>query len=299
MSLKDLLRHWTPQSLLDWNRARKKKKVNQALDQQKSKGEAITQAKLEKQLKAMGIQKGDSILVHSALSKMGYLEEGPKTLVNALLEVIGENGNLLMPTSPNAQFQLDYIQSLDCFDVNESPSKLGAITEYFRKLPGVKRSLSATEPIAAYGPLADYFIEGHFNQLTPYNNQSPFYRLVEQKGKILYVGVTLANAGTSLHLLEDAVSDFKFPVYYPEVFNVKVKDAHGQIHQVKTKVHDPKQSKLRQCDGLIPLFKEKGVMTSVKLGHADVLLADAKFMYDVMIDEYHKNGVTMYTPKGS
>lgn len=51
--------------------------------------------------------------------------------------------------------------------------------------------------------------------------------------------------------------------------------------------------------GLIPLFKEKGVMTSVKLGHADVLLADAKFMYDVMIDEYHKNGVTMYTPKGS
>ncbi len=299
MSLKDVIRSLTPSVLLEWNRQRKKNKRNQSLQEQKKSGQSITKQQLIDELKAMGVETGDTLLVHSSLSRIGYLDEGPKTLVYALLEVIGEKGNLLMPTSPNNVFQLNYIQNTPFFDVLNSPSKTGAVTEYFRKMDGAVRSLHPTEPISAYGPLAETLTKDHFNQLTPYNANSPFYKVAELGGKILYIGVTLDNAGTSLHLLEDAVQDFKFPVYYHKIFEFDVIDEKGVKHKVKTKVHNPEQSKKRKCDELLPMFRAENVCKDVKLGQADVLLFDAKKMYDVMLEQYHKNGVTMYTPKDS
>ncbi len=298
MSLKDVLRSLTPTVLLEWNRQRKKNNRNKYLKQQKQAGKSINKNQLVEQLKAIGIKKGDTLLVHSSLSKIGYLEEGPKTLVDALLEVIEDTGNLLMPTSPNHVFQLNYIQNTPFFDVLNSPSKTGAVTEYFRTLKGCKRSLHPTEPVSATGPLADELTKGHFNQLTPYNKNSPFYKVAEHNGKILYIGVTLDNAGTSLHLLEDAVENFKFPVYHHQIFEIDVIDEKGVKHKVKTKVHNPEQSKKRKCDELLPMFRKEGVCKDVKIGQANTLLFDAKKMYDVMLEQYHKNGITMYTPKG-
>ena len=287
-----------PSFLFQLYRIRKKKKRNEVLLAQKEKGQVFTKEYLVQNLQSIGIQKGDSLLVHSSLSKMGYLENGPDTLIDALIEVIGTDGNLLMPSSPNALLQLDFIKSNSLFDVQNSPSKLGAITEVFRKRNGVIRSLNATEPVCALGPDALYFTEGHFNELTPYTKKSPFYRLTEKNGKILYIGVTLANAGTSLHLLEDAV-DFKYPVYFPEVFDVKIKDATGTIHEVKTKVHNPEYSKKRKCDELLPLFLEEQVCLKVKIGNADSYLFDSKKMFDSMLKNYLEKGITMYTPNPS
>ena len=268
MSLKDFIRGVTPDFLLKLNRNRKKKNRNQTLESQNKSGNALTVEQLVEDLKAIGIQKGDTLLVHSSLSRLGYLKDGPKTFIEALLEAVGENGNLLMPTSPNNVYQLNYIQNTPFFDVLNSPSKTGAITECFRKMEGVKRSLHPTEPVSAIGPLADYFTKDHFNQLTPYNENSPFCKIREKQGKILYVGVTLAMAGTSLHTLEDAIEDFKFPVYYPNIFDFKVIDDKGVSHNVKTKVHDPEWSKQRKCDDLIPRFEKMGVLEKVKIGQA-------------------------------
>jgi aminoglycoside 3-N-acetyltransferase len=287
-----------PSSLFEFYRTQKKKKRNAALLSQKEKGHVFTKEFLVKNFQTIGIEKGDSLLVHSSLSKMGYLENGPDTLIDALLEVIGSTGNLLMPSSPNALLQLDYIKNNQLFDVQNSPSKLGAITEVFRKRKGVLRSLNVTEPVCAFGPDALYLTEEHFDELTPYTKKSPFYRLTEKNGKILYIGVTLANAGTSLHLLEDAV-DFKYPVYFPEVFDVKIKDATGIIHEVKTKVHNPEFSRKRKCDELIPLFLKEQVCSKVKIGNADSYLFDSKKMFDSMLQNYQEKGITMYTPNPS
>lgn len=297
--MRDFLRKLTPNFLLTFYRQQKKNKVNKQLKADASSGKIIQQSDLIQDLLSIGIKKGDTLLVHSSLSKIGYVEDGPKTVVNALLEVVGETGNLLMPNSPNNQYQADYIKSLSVFDVTESPSKLGSITEYFRKLPNAVRSAHPTEPVSCIGPDAAYFTSTHFGSLTPYTKESPFYKVSEKKGKILYIGVTLDNAGTNLHTLEDAVSDFKFPVYLDEIFDVQVKFPSGEIKTMQTKVHNAEQSKKRKCDGLIPLFESRGVLQHVKIGQAPTLLLDAEKMFQVMLDEYLKNGVTMYTPQGS
>lgn len=299
MKLRDIFRALTPDFLLESYRKRKKEKQRKMLAAQKAAGKSWTKDDFVQQLKSIGIEKGDILLVHSSLSKIGYIENGPKDFVDALLETVGATGNILMPNSPNASFQLDYIQSLEVFDAANDVSRLGAITEYFRKLPGAKRSKHPTEPVSCVGPDAGFFTDSHFGNLTPYNGNSPFYKVSERKGKILYVGVTLDNAGTNLHTLEDTVPDFKFPVYHPQEFAVKVRFEDGTMREMQTKVHNPVWSKKRQCDGLLPMFEAKGAMKRVTIGHAPTLLFDAEKMLHAMIEEYQSNGVTMYTPQGS
>ncbi|MEY3237651.1 MAG: hypothetical protein RI883_1752 [Bacteroidota bacterium] len=297
--MRNLLRKLVPGFLLNYYRKAKKQKRSNQLLSDKSTGEIISKISLIKAFKKIGIASGDTVLVHASLSQIGYIENGAKDVVEALLESVGKSGNILMPNSPNAQYQLDYIQQLDYFDVLNSPSKLGAISEYFRKLPDAIRSAHPTEPVSCIGPDAAYFVGNHFGNLTPYNENSPFFKVAEKGGKILYLGVTFDNAGTSLHCVEDAVDDFKFNVYYPKEFVAKIKFADGAMDEMKTMVHNPEQSKKRKCDGLIPLLEEKDVLVKVKIGNADSLLVYAKEMMKVLIEEYKTNGVTMYTPKGS
>lgn len=295
--MRSFIRKITPEFLLKAYRKCKKRLREAELEAKRRSGEVITVDRLVNDLRACGLREGDDVLVHTSLSKIGYVENGPETLVSALKMVIGEKGNILMPTSPNAGLQLEYIRSLEAFDVKNSPSALGAITEYFRKLPNVKRSAHPTEPVACLGPDADFYTEGHLGELTPYTDRSPFARISERGGKILYVGVTFDNAGTNLHTLEDAV-DFKYPVYYDEVFDVKIILENAEQKIVQTKVHNPEQSAKRKCDGLIPLFKDRDVLRECKVGEARTLVVDAKRLLEVMIEEYKTRGVTMYTPEG-
>jgi aminoglycoside 3-N-acetyltransferase len=293
------IRKITPSIILSLYRKYKKKLKNDKLTRDQREGKGFSKDDLIKDLIEMGIKEGDVLMVHSSLSKIGYVIDGPKTIIEALIEVIGPEGHLLMPNSPNASFQLEYIQSLAEFDVLSSPSKLGAISEYFRTLPGSKRSAHPTEPVSCWGRQKEFFVDDHFGNLTPYSNKSPFYKVIEKKGKILYIGVTLDNAGTHLHTLEDAVTDFKFPVYWDEEFDVKIRMDDNSIQYMKTKVHNPEQSKKRKCDALIPLFEEEGVLQYVTFGNARCLFVDAAGMFECMKKHYYENGVTMYTPKGS
>ena len=297
MDLRKSIRKFIPAFLLNKVNTYKRKKFHNSLSEAKLNGNLIVASTLLSQLEKMGIEHGDSLLVHASLSKMGFIQDGPATVLDALFSAIGPNGNLLMPSSPIDGLQLSYVQGKPMFDVKLSPSKMGAITEKFRIMAGVRRSLHPTEPVCALGPQAEYLTEGHFNQITPYNVHSPFYRLCELKGKILYVGVTLDNAGTSLHVLEDAV-DFPYQVYYETIFTLSVKDENDVLHQVKTKVHNPIYSKKRRCDELIPLFLNKKVCQKFILGNAECLLFDANLMFETMKDAYKSDGVTMYTPNG-
>ena len=58
----------------------------------------ITQSRIVLDLKALGISAGDTLLVHSSLSASGWIIGGAVTEIEALLEVLKEEGTLMMPT---------------------------------------------------------------------------------------------------------------------------------------------------------------------------------------------------------
>lgn len=296
--MKNFLRSITPTFLLNSYRNAKKNAVRNSLEKQEKEGLGATFSSLVNDFRKCGITQGDSVLVHIGFSKLGFVEGGAATFINALQDVIGEKGNILMPSSPNNGLQLEYIQSNPVFDVAHSPSKMGILSEYFRKLPGVIRSESPTEPVCCLGPDAVWFTSGHKNEPTPYSANSPFARLVEKKGKILYIGVTLDNAGTSLHVLEDAVADFPFPVYFAQEFEVNVVPINTAPYKVKVKVHNPLQSAKRKCDELLPMFEEAQVAKKQIIAKAETWVFDAEGMFLTMLEAYNKKGISMYTPKG-
>ena len=296
--LKRFALKYAPEFILEWAKRLKKDQRRKQLKFLENTNSAITGARLKEEFEKIGIKEGDSVLVHSSLSKIGFVDGGPATIVNALLEVIGSNGTLLFPAFPAAGRNKTHLEEHPFFDIENTPSQMGAITEYFRKQKNVFRSFHPTDSVCALGQLADYYTNSHFGQLTPYNEFSPFRKLCTRNGKVLMLGTTLNGACTNLHTLEDAV-DFKFPVYDQKIFDVKMIDASGNESVMKTKVHDPVYSAKRNCDALKPVFEKESVLVNGKIGEANSMLIDANKMLQVMVKQYYERGVTMYTPFGS
>lgn len=295
-TLKHLLFRYAPEFLL-----KKAQNINRVLRRHRLKNRqqsgGYTRENLVRDLRNIGASEGDTLLVHSSLGKIGYVEGGAVTVIEALLEVLGPKGTLAMPSFPAAGRNRDYLEGNPVFDVLNTPSAMGVITETFRKMPGVERSLHPTDPVCALGPLAAYLTGTHFGQPTPYNEHSPFRKLAECGGMILMLGTTLNGACTSLHILEDAV-DFPYPVYDPKKYDTEVIDAEGTHRKMKTKVHNPAWSAKRNCDLLKPAFEDACILTNGKIGEAASMLIDAEGLFKTMLDAFHRRGVTMYTPRG-
>ena len=49
-------------------------------------------------LKAVGVQEGQSIMVHTSLSSLGFVCGGAQIVIEALIKSVGENGTIMMPT---------------------------------------------------------------------------------------------------------------------------------------------------------------------------------------------------------
>src|SRR4029078_7739547 len=122
---------------------------------------------------------------------------GAGAVISALRAAIGPDGTLVLPThSWERAGHGDFT-----FDLMTTPSCVGAISEVFRRLPGIVRSLHPTHSVAAIGPRARALIDGHERALTPCGEGTPYARLIEAGGQILFLGATL-DQNTAYHTLE-------------------------------------------------------------------------------------------------
>ena len=155
----------------------------------------VTESDLVAGLRAVGLEAGDVVLVHSSLSRFGHVAGGAPAVVRALLGVIGPDGTLVVPTF--ADFFTG--QPEQVFDRERTPSRMGVISETVRTWPGAMRSSHPGHPFAAVGPLA--------RELTSrqcefgWGSDSPLAALEELDGKILLLGVGY-NVVTLFHLVE-------------------------------------------------------------------------------------------------
>lgn len=155
----------------------------------------ITLKNLSEELKSLGIEKGDRIFVHSSFKKLGFEgDESPDDAVSLLKELVGAEGTLGMPV-----FSFSFSPE-EMFDPKSSPSKVGAISEAFRKSDGVVRSISPSHSVAFWGKDADFCARSTCG-LPPYSMAGPFGKLYQLDFKILMLGCGLAPNST-LHAVE-------------------------------------------------------------------------------------------------
>ena len=163
----------------------------------------VTAADLAGDLRALGLEAGASVLVHSSLSRVGRVEGGPSTVVAALQHVLGDEGTVLVPTFTGGP-QL----SPACppvFDPVADAGWTGAVAETVRLRPDAVRSLNATHSVAAVGRRAGELTRDHLDSVSPCDRQSPFARLAElEDGYVLLLGVD-HESNTTFHHVEELV----------------------------------------------------------------------------------------------
>jgi aminoglycoside 3-N-acetyltransferase len=162
----------------------------------------VTKNDISEKLKKVGVQRGDIIYVASFISILGNSPTILSDTINALIEVVGEEGTVVMPV-----FNWDYCSGA-VFDPIAAPSQVGVLTEAFRKHAGVLRSI--TPPwctFAAIGQKAKEVIE--IKGTSPFGPDSITQYLYDINARYVLIGCNYNDAVIHLHWLEE-----KFEVPY-------------------------------------------------------------------------------------
>lgn len=184
----------------------------------------------------MGLPRGSTVCVHSALGALGFVEGGPRTIVEALVDAVGKEGCIVMPSYPTLGSTAKYLETNPVFDVRQTPSKVGSLTELFRTWPGALRSAHPTNPLAAWGDGAETLLRDHELSLTPYGDETPFGRMARMEASyILMIETPILSL---LHHLQERVN---FPNYLlPGERDATIIDWEGRRRVVRTRLLRPK-----------------------------------------------------------
>ena len=140
----------------------------------------------------LGIEPKDTLLIHSSMKSLGYVEGGPDAVIDAFLEAVSE-GTLLFPTL----CQDDWAHVYENWHM-DAPSSVGLLSNVFRKRPQAIRSDQATHSVAAIGKDAAWFAATHgvtgkrigIYGDTPFAADSPWEKMYEKNTKMLFLGVS-------------------------------------------------------------------------------------------------------------
>lgn len=226
---------------------------------------------LKKDLKAMGLTPKDTVLMHSSMKAIGQVDGGADAVLDALSEYF-EDGLLCLP-SLNWEIINDKPR---VYDVNNTPSIIGILTEMFRKRPGVIRSLHPTHSISAKGRDAASFTEGDELTGTPCGRQSTWGKLMDRGGKILMVGCGLDRC-TFIHGVEEWCD---IPNRLTEPLEYTIIRADGSRFEATCAEHSGHPS---TYFGLVEQdLREGGALRDGRFGAARVLVLDARKTFEVL-----------------
>jgi len=243
---------------------------------------SYTSEQLENKLGIMGITEGDTILMHNSFNFFNGFKEEVKEVLECLLNIIGPSGNLLMMSMSYTGSAYEYFKKEKLFDVKRSISRMGILTEIFRRRKGVLRSLNPVHPILASGPKAKWITSDHEKTIYSCGRESPFQKIVELNGKVLFFDVDYLTC-TFLHYLEDRFrDDIPLKVYHDELIESTVISQDGEEMIFKTQVFDPETAESRDRIWLElkdELIKKKHLKTD-KIGNSKLMLVTTKQLVD-------------------
>lgn len=148
----------------------------------------VTEQDIVDALTAAGLRAGDAVIVHSDITAIGATEAGwdreavLELYLRAFRRVLGDDGTLCVCTS----FE-DYGRYGTPFVWEESPSRLGAFSEFIRTRPGAVRSLHPIVSVTSLGGRA-FDISGgpHFDG---FGHASPWGRLHYMDAMVMTLGM--------------------------------------------------------------------------------------------------------------
>lgn len=246
----------------------------------------ISKEKIASDLEALGLESGDYVLVHSSLSKIGWVCGGAEAVIDALLSVVGPEGTVAVPTLTGSR-ELSP-ENPPVFDPEKTPCWTGLIPETFRKRPEAVRSLHPTHSVAAIGKRAQELVAGHETAAAPCGPGTPYFRLGSWNGKILFLGVDL-RVNTTYHGLEE---QWQAPGHLqPEPVKAKIL-VDGTWRVIETRIHQ--YGIERDYLKTLPLLREAGIINEGFVGEAYSYLVKTRPMLELVGKKLKENPRYLY-----
>ena len=234
---------------------------------------AHDQVRLVEDMRHLGIAAGDTLFVHSSYKSLGSVEGGAGTVIRAMADAVGPEGLLLLPA-----FNLigDRDERANNWNVEETPSSVGWLTEFFRQLEDTHRSNHYSHSVCARGLGAEEISADHLSNRgmsspwdrepwgKAYGADSPMIRAYDRGGKILMIGVDFYTS-TYCHVVE--------VIYWNEL---RKQDAGAEFVWLdRTR--------------LGAFWEAKGVLACGKIGDADCRLIGIRTYVDGLLEEVREN----------
>ncbi len=211
----------------------------------------MTKNEIMRGLKQLGLKPGDIVLLHSSLSSLGHVTGGVQTVVDAFLDVLGEQGTLAAPTF----------------------GALGVIADLIGRHPRAVRSVQPYASLAAIGARAEEICRDHWKAETAHAENTPYLRIAEMGGYVCLLGVD-QDRNTTLHTVEELL---RLP--YLQSKQGAVTTEAGQISREWKFFPGPH----RDFIGLDRLLRESGKMKITQIGSAVTRLIKSRDLIDLAL----------------
>lgn len=259
-----------------------------------------TIATLSADLRRLGLRTGQVVIVHSSLSKLGWVNGGPVAVIQAIEDVLTPAGTLIMPThsadySDPARWQHPPVpeswwelirRTMPPFQPDLTPTRdMGVIAETFRKQNGVLRSWHPAHSFAAWGQHAERIVDGHSLEYGM-GEESPLARIYELEGWVLLLGVGHGN-NTSLHLAETR-ADLDSKQFITDGAPLMVQTPAGEIKREWVPYNDLLYDE-SDFEKLGADFEQTGVVKLGKVGLAECRLMPQRALVDFGVEWLEKN----------
>jgi len=234
---------------------------------------AVTIDDIKAGLTELGLGAGDVVLVHSDLRRLDKARNlvkhsncGADMIIDAFLQVVGDDGLVVFPTFTKCFAPKQPGPGGQAYDPDETPSRVGSVTNIFRQRPGAVRSLQPTHPVAAIGSRAKEFCGAPEVQST-FDRRGPWGKMYDWDGWICWFG-TDNRTNTTVHVVEDWMA---LP-YMAEAIGL-VKGPNGEtIKQKVTMSPAGPRDFYNQGSKSARLLAESGVVRETTIGLATVSL---------------------------
>lgn len=258
--------YWLKRQLLAWNKKREK-----AIILARIRRTHITKEQIHNIIESLELD--CDVMLHTSRSNIGDLEGGITYIADEFLNKVNiDRHTLLVSALPYRGSFMDYLKQNKgkLFDVRTAPIAMGAINQQLASVNGAKRSVHPTHSVVAIGKNADYYVSGHHLDSTPFGENSPYWKLIKNNGKVILFGATLNNL-TCVCAIEDMLGDvYTRNIYAKQRFKVNCINEIGDIIEVTTVCHAPQKAIKRSLTFIHDELIRQNIMKVYPLGEAEV-----------------------------
>ncbi|HER26276.1 MAG TPA: AAC(3) family N-acetyltransferase [Rhodospirillales bacterium] len=220
-----------------------------------------------------GVGPGDMLMLHSDALVLAQLpqmsdQERYQALFDSLADVLGPEGTLVVPA-----FTYSFCSD-ETFDPRQSPSTVGVLTEYFRRLPGVVRTPDPLFSVAVRGPLANDFAAA--SPLDCFSENSIFGMLARHDAHIACLGCGFDRI-TFVHYVEQSAGvDYR----YHKTFSGRIVDDDGPRQMsVRYLVRDLDRDAVTDTTRLKKRLADQGLLQEAPVGRVGLSIVRAQAFY--------------------